>query len=49
MMRYYRGIYPKFDAERHQKLGKVFQLDPKRQIRRRRPRACRSRPRSGWR
>jgi len=34
MMRYYRGIYPKFDAERYQKLGKVFQLDPKRQIRR---------------
>ena len=34
MMRYYRGIYPKFDAERYQKLGEVFQLDPKRQIRR---------------
>ena len=34
MMRYYRGIYPKFDAERYQKLGDVFQLDPKRQIRR---------------
>ena len=27
MMRYYRGIYPKFDAERYQKLGEVFQLD----------------------
>ena len=34
MMRYYRGIYPKFDTERYQKLGEVFQLDPKRQIRR---------------
>ena len=34
MMRYYRGIYPKFDAERYQKLGEVFQLDPKRQIHR---------------
>ena len=34
MMRYYRGIYPKFDAERYQKLGEVFRLDPKRQIRR---------------
>ena len=34
MMRYYRGIYPKFDAERYQKLGEVLQLDPKRQIRR---------------
>ena len=34
MMRYYRGIYPKFDAARYQKLGEVFQLDPKRQIRR---------------
>ena len=34
MMRYYRGIYPKFDAKRYQKLGEVFQLDPKRQIRR---------------
>ena len=34
MMRYYRGIYPKFDAERYQKLGDVFRLDPKRQIRR---------------
>ena len=33
-MRYYRGIYPKFDTERYQKLGEVFQLDPKRQIRR---------------
>ena len=26
MMRYYRGIYPKFDTERYQKLGEVFQL-----------------------
>ena len=34
MMRYYRGIYPKFDTARYQKLGEVFQLDPKRQIRR---------------
>ncbi|MBS1402342.1 MAG: ABC transporter ATP-binding protein [Oscillospiraceae bacterium] len=34
MMRYYRGIYPRFDAERYEKLGAVFALDPKRQIRR---------------
>lgn len=34
MMRYYRGIYPRFDAERYEKLGAVFVLDPKRPIRR---------------
>lgn len=34
MMRYYRGIYPRFDAERYEKLGAVFALDPKRPIRR---------------
>ena len=34
MMRYYRGIYPRFDAERYEKLGSVFALDPKRPIRR---------------
>ena len=27
MMRYYRGIYPRFDAERYEKLGAVFALD----------------------
>ncbi len=34
MMRFYRGIYPKFDMERFEKLREVFQLDPKRPIRR---------------
>ena len=34
MMRYYRGIYPRFDTERYEKLGAVFALDPKRPIRR---------------
>ena len=34
MMRSYRGIYPRFDAERYEKLGAVFALDPKRPIRR---------------
>ncbi|MGM9671608.1 MAG: ABC transporter ATP-binding protein [Oscillospiraceae bacterium] len=34
MMRYYHGIYPRFDAERYEKLGAVFSLDPKRPIRR---------------
>lgn len=34
MMRYYRGVYPQFDAARYEKLGEVFALDPKRPIRR---------------
>lgn len=34
MMRYYRGVYPRFDAVRYEKLGEVFALDPKRPIRR---------------
>ena len=34
MMRYYRGIYPKFDMERYEKLKNVFQLDENMPIRR---------------
>lgn len=34
MMDFYRSIYPHFDAERFKKLGDVFGLDPKRQMRR---------------
>lgn len=34
MMRYYRGVYPQFDAARYEKLGEAFALDPKRPIRR---------------
>ena len=30
----YKGIYPKFDEERFQRLGQVFQLDPKKAVRR---------------
>ncbi len=33
MMKYYKGIYPKFDVERWKKLGDAFQLDDKRPIR----------------
>jgi ABC-2 type transport system ATP-binding protein len=33
MMKFYRGIYSKFDAERYKKLGEVFGIDPKRPIR----------------
>ena len=46
MARFYRSIYPQFDAERFKKLGEVFGLDTKRQMRKL-SRACRSRPRSG--
>lgn len=34
MMRYYRGVYPRFDTARYNALGEVFALDPKRPIRR---------------
>ena len=34
MMDFYRSIYPHFDEQRFKKLGKVFELDPKRQMRR---------------
>lgn len=34
MMRFYRGIYPKFSAERYEKLREVFELDEKKPIRR---------------
>ncbi len=33
MARFYRSIYPQFDAERFKKLGEVFGLDTKRQMR----------------
>ncbi|MCC8048777.1 MAG: ABC transporter ATP-binding protein [Oscillospiraceae bacterium] len=33
MMRFYRGIYPKFSAERYEKLREVFELDEKKPIR----------------
>ncbi len=33
MMKFYRSIYPRFDAERYTKLGDVFGIDPKRPIR----------------
>lgn len=34
MAKFYRSVYPGFDAERFNKLGEVFGLDPKRQMRR---------------
>lgn len=34
MMRYYRGVYPRFDTARYDALREVFALDPKRPIRR---------------
>lgn len=34
MMRFYRGIYPRFSMERYEKLRQVFQLDEKKAIRR---------------
>ena len=34
MMDFYRSIYPTFDEARFKKLGEVFQLDPRRQMRR---------------
>lgn len=33
MASFYRSIYPQFDSERFKKLGEVFDLDPKRQMR----------------
>ena len=33
-MQYYKSIYPKFDVARFNKLGEVFELDQKRQMRR---------------
>lgn len=34
MMRYYRGVYPRFDTARYEKLSEAFALDPKRPFRR---------------
>ena len=34
MMRFYRGLYPKFEQERFEKLREVFALDEKRPLRR---------------
>jgi len=34
MMRFYKGIYPNFSAERYEKLKEVFSIDEKRTIRR---------------
>lgn len=34
MADFYRSVYPNFDEERFKKLGEVFNLDPKRQMRR---------------
>ena len=34
MMRFYKGFYPNFSAERYEKLKEVFSIDEKRQIRR---------------
>jgi len=34
MMRYYKGLYPRFDVQRYEKLKEVFQLDEKQPIRR---------------
>ena len=34
MMRYYRGVYPRFDTARYEKLKEVFQLDERQPIRR---------------
>ena len=34
MMRYYRGLYPRFDEARYQQLGQIFDLDERRQMRR---------------
>ena len=30
----YKGVYPKFDEDRFQRLGEVFQLDPRKAVRR---------------
>ena len=34
MADFYRSVYPHFDEERFKKLGEIFKLDPKRQMRR---------------
>ena len=34
MMRFYKGVYPKFDAERYESLKQVFNIDEKQPIRR---------------
>ena len=34
MMRFYRGIYRSFDGARFERLGRVFDIDPRRPIRR---------------
>ena len=34
MMQYYRGVYPRFDTARYEKLKEVFQLDERQPIRR---------------
>ena len=34
MMRYYRGLYPRFDEAHYQQLGQIFDLDERRQMRR---------------
>jgi len=34
MMRFYRGVYPKFSVERYEKLKEVFNIDEKKNIRR---------------
>ena len=34
MMRYYRGVYPRFDTARYEKLKEVFRLDERQPIRR---------------
>lgn len=34
MTKFYRNVYPRFDEERFKKLSEVFELDPRRQMRR---------------
>ena len=34
MMRYYRGLYPRFDTALYQNLGDIFELDPRQAMRR---------------
>ena len=48
MAKFYRGVYPRFDTARFDKLREAFALDPKQPIRRM-SKACRSRRPSGWR
>jgi len=33
MMKFYKGIYPRFDTERYEKLGKIFEFNDKRPMR----------------